>query len=131
MLIILMLITLLLLLLNAFFVLAEFANVKVRPTRVHELADGGGARAKMLLLTPISAPHFQVRLLARISGLMQSEYLAERLREARDPQALLEIIRAADPAIVGKRMPGYLPAPSNENNRADLSHRFDSQEAKP
>ena len=84
-----------------------------------------------MLLTPISAPHFQVRLLARICGLMQSEFVAERLREARDPQALLEIIRAADPAIVGKRMPGYLPAPSNENNRADLSHRFDSQEAKP
>ena len=49
MLIILLLVSLLLLLLNAFFVLAEFASVKIRPTRVQELADGGVARAKVLL----------------------------------------------------------------------------------
>jgi len=48
MLVILLLITLLLLLPNAFFVLAEFASVKVRPTRVEELADRGVARAKVL-----------------------------------------------------------------------------------
>jgi tellurite resistance protein TerC len=54
-----------------------------------------------MLLTPVSAPHFQVRLLARISGLMQNEYVAECLRETRDPAALLEIIRAADPAVLG------------------------------
>jgi tellurite resistance protein TerC len=53
-----------------------------------------------MLLTPLSTPHFQVRLLARISGLMQSEYVVECLRKTQDPQALLEIIRAADPAIV-------------------------------
>jgi CBS domain containing-hemolysin-like protein len=53
-----------------------------------------------MLLTPLSAPHFQVRLLARISGLMQSEYVVECLRKTQDPQALLEIIRAADPAIL-------------------------------
>ena len=53
-----------------------------------------------MLLTPLSAPQFQVRLLARISGLMQSEYVVECLRENQNPQALLEIIRAADPAIL-------------------------------
>jgi tellurite resistance protein TerC len=54
-----------------------------------------------MLLTPASAPHFQVRLLARISGMMQSEYVVERLREARDPAAVLEVIRAADPVTLG------------------------------
>jgi len=54
-----------------------------------------------LLLTPAATPHFQVRLLARISGLMQNEYVAERLRDSRDPAALLELIRAADPAVLG------------------------------
>ena len=48
MLIILLLGTLLLLMLNAFFVLAEFASVKVRSTRVEELVDRGNPRAKIL-----------------------------------------------------------------------------------
>ena len=48
MLIILLLATVLLLLLNAFFVLAEFASVKVRPTRVEELVEDGNSRAKVL-----------------------------------------------------------------------------------
>jgi CBS domain containing-hemolysin-like protein len=54
-----------------------------------------------MLLTPLSAPQFQVRLLARISGLMQSEYVVERLGECEDPQELFEIIRAADPVTLG------------------------------
>jgi len=39
---------LLLILLNAFFVLAEFAMVKVRPTQVEALAEAGNRRAKTL-----------------------------------------------------------------------------------
>jgi mannitol/fructose-specific phosphotransferase system IIA component (Ntr-type) len=62
-----------------------------------------------LLLTPLSAPQFQVRLLARIDGLMQSEVVAERLRQLSDPHGLLEMIRAADPSIVGKGLPSHLP----------------------
>ena len=46
---------LLLLLLNAFFVLAEFAAVKVRPSRIEALVEGGNARAKVM-------QHIQVRL---------------------------------------------------------------------
>ena len=84
-----------------------------------------------MLLTPLSAPQFQVRLLARICGLMQSEFVAERLREVSDPQALLEIIRAADPAIVGKRMPDYLGEQTNGANQAGSGHRFVPKEAKP
>src|SRR5262245_18446077 len=37
-----------LLLLNAFYALAEFAVVKIRPTRVEELAGRGDGRAKAL-----------------------------------------------------------------------------------
>jgi len=40
-----LLIAVLLLLLNAFFVLAEFAAVKMRPTRVDELVEAGDTRA--------------------------------------------------------------------------------------
>jgi CBS domain containing-hemolysin-like protein len=54
-----------------------------------------------MLLTPLSTPQFQVRLLARISGLMHSEYVVERVRESQNHQELLEIIRAADPATLG------------------------------
>lgn len=42
-----LLIALLLVLLNGFFVLAEFALVKVRPSRVEELARQGGRRAQL------------------------------------------------------------------------------------
>jgi tellurite resistance protein TerC len=54
-----------------------------------------------VLLTPLSAPQFQVRLLARICGLMQSEYVVEQLRETRDANRLLELVRAADPGTIG------------------------------
>jgi len=54
-----------------------------------------------MLLTPLSAPQFQVRLLARICGLMQSEYVVEQLRETRDASRLLELVRAADPGTIG------------------------------
>lgn len=43
-----LILALLLVLLNAFFVLAEFAMVKVRPTQVEALAEAGNRRAKTL-----------------------------------------------------------------------------------
>ena len=43
-----LLLTVLLLLLNAFFVLAEFAAVKARPTQMEALAAKGDLRAKMM-----------------------------------------------------------------------------------
>lgn len=65
----------------------------------------GGTKEKahlfFILLTPLSAPQQQVRLLARICGLMQSEFVVEQLRETRDRQRLLELIRAADPGTLG------------------------------
>ena len=43
------LITLVLVLLNAFFVASEFALVKIRPTRLEQLVRGGDARARLAL----------------------------------------------------------------------------------
>jgi CBS domain containing-hemolysin-like protein len=50
-----------------------------------------------VLLTPLGQPRAQVRLLARICGLIDSEYLVERLRRAETPQAVVDAIRAAEP----------------------------------
>lgn len=64
---------------------------------------GKGEKAHLffILLTPAENPRVQVRLLGRIAGLMSSEYVVERLREASTPQAVLEIIRAGDPIALG------------------------------
>ncbi len=64
---------------------------------------GAGERIHIffILLTPLSAPQFQVRLLARICGVMQSDYVVEQLRQSRDAHTLLELVRAADPGTIG------------------------------
>lgn len=64
---------------------------------------GGKEKAKLLfiLLTPLQQPRLQPRLLARIVGLMESEYVWERLHEAASPEAILEAIAAGDPAALG------------------------------
>lgn len=49
-----------------------------------------------LLLTPSGKPRIQVRLLAEIASLFDSEYVAERLRKARTPEAVIEAIRAGE-----------------------------------
>jgi CBS domain containing-hemolysin-like protein len=50
-----------------------------------------------ILLTPSGAPRVQVRLLARVCGLIDSEYVVERLRRAETHAAVVEAIRAAEP----------------------------------
>lgn len=54
-----------------------------------------------ILLTPLSMPQLQVRLLARIAGVMHSEYVVDKLRETHDSALLFEVIRAADPGALG------------------------------
>ncbi len=49
-----------------------------------------------VLLTPAGNPRAQVRLLARICGLIGSDYVADRLREAASPADVVEAIRAAE-----------------------------------
>jgi CBS domain containing-hemolysin-like protein len=53
-----------------------------------------------ILLTPSGSPRIQVRLLARICGLIDSEYVAERLLRAESPAAVVEAIRAAEPMTI-------------------------------
>lgn len=53
-----------------------------------------------ILLTPLHLPHLQVRLLARIARIMESEYVHQRLLEATIPQEVIEIIRAAETAVL-------------------------------
>jgi CBS domain containing-hemolysin-like protein/mannitol/fructose-specific phosphotransferase system IIA component len=53
-----------------------------------------------ILLTPAGSPRVQVRLLARICGLIGSEYVEDRLRRAKDPAAVVEAIRAAEPMTI-------------------------------
>ncbi len=55
------------------------------------------AHLLFILLTPSGAPRVQVRLLARVCGLIDSEYVVERLREAQTHAAVVEAIRAAEP----------------------------------
>ena len=49
-----------------------------------------------ILMTPAKLPRAQARLLARIGGMMDSEYVEERLMKAATPQAILDTIRAGD-----------------------------------
>jgi CBS domain containing-hemolysin-like protein len=53
-----------------------------------------------ILMTPAGLPRIQVRLLARICGLVSSDYVGERLRRADSPAAVVEAIRAAEPMTI-------------------------------
>ena len=61
---------------------------------------GDKARLLFILLSPTDIPRIQARLLAHIGGLMDSEYMEELLLEAKSPQAILETIKAGDPAAL-------------------------------
>ncbi|HEX7896875.1 MAG TPA: CNNM domain-containing protein [Planctomycetota bacterium] len=58
------------------------------------------ARLLFILLTPAGSPRAQVRLLARIAGLVQSEYVNDRLRTAGRVEDVVEAIRAAEAIAV-------------------------------
>ncbi|MEK7867731.1 MAG: CNNM domain-containing protein [Planctomycetota bacterium] len=70
----------------------EGIPVKGREDRAHLL---------FILLTPAANPRVQARMLARIGGLLTSEYVEARLLEAETPNSVLEAIRAADPVALG------------------------------
>ncbi len=59
-------------------------------------------RAELIfvLLTPSGVPRVQVQLLADIAALFDSEYVTERLRKARTPEALIEAIRAGQQVAI-------------------------------
>jgi tellurite resistance protein TerC len=58
--------------------------------------DSTNERAELifLLLTPSRMARIQPRLLADIVGLIESDYVADRLREASTPEEVIETIRA-------------------------------------
>jgi CBS domain containing-hemolysin-like protein len=80
-----------------------------KPILMFARSDGGvtlkgvpeKAHLLFLLLTPAHQPRVQARLLSRIGGLVESEYVEERLRHADSPQAVLEAIRAGETAALG------------------------------
>jgi CBS domain containing-hemolysin-like protein len=53
-----------------------------------------------VLLTPAGSPRAQVRLLARIASLVQSEFVTERLMKGEKSQEIVEALRAADSITV-------------------------------
>ena len=54
-----------------------------------------------IILTPAENPRIQARLLARIGGLMESEFVVERLEESESPKDILDGIKAGDPVSLG------------------------------
>jgi len=60
--------------------------------------DGAPARLLFLMLTPRAVPLLQVKLLARIAAMLESDYLSSQLLEAKTPGVVMEIIRTADVA---------------------------------
>lgn len=65
--------------------------------------EGREDRAKLLfiLLTPSRASHLQVRLLARIAGLLDSEFVEKRLYAAGTSTEILDAVRAGELAASG------------------------------
>jgi CBS domain containing-hemolysin-like protein len=64
---------------------------------------GRDERAHLLfiLITPGRDPRVQLRMLARVAGLLDSEYVVERLREADSAAQVVEVLREADPMALG------------------------------
>jgi CBS domain containing-hemolysin-like protein len=58
------------------------------------------AHLLFILLTPAGSPRTQVRLLARIAGLVRSEYVTDRLRTAERAEDVVAAIRAAESIAV-------------------------------
>jgi monovalent cation:H+ antiporter-2, CPA2 family len=70
----------------------EGVVLKAAPEKAHLI---------FVLLTPANQPRVQARLLSRIGGLLDSEYVEQRLREALSPQEVLEAIRAGETTALG------------------------------
>lgn len=62
---------------------------------------GEKAHLLFIVLTPLHSPHVQARLLARIGGILESEFVEDRLRTARTAQEVIEAIHAGETAVLG------------------------------
>jgi mannitol/fructose-specific phosphotransferase system IIA component (Ntr-type) len=66
--------------------------------------EGSSERVQLLfvLLTPAGAPRVHQRLQATIAAMLEnSDYIAERLREATTPEQVIEILLAGEQATLG------------------------------
>ncbi|MCI0341360.1 MAG: PTS sugar transporter subunit IIA, partial [Planctomycetales bacterium] len=63
----------------------------------------GAERAHLLflLLTPTASPEAQVDLIRRISGLLESAFVLERLRSAATAKEIFDVIRDGEAAALG------------------------------
>ena len=59
-------------------------------------SDGAPARLVFLILSPQAAPVIQVKLLARIAHMVQSDYVTSQLQEAQDAAEVVTIVETAD-----------------------------------
>jgi CBS domain containing-hemolysin-like protein len=59
------------------------------------------AHLLFILITPGRDPRVQLRLLARVAGLLDSEYVVERLQQADSAEQVVEVLREADPMALG------------------------------
>src|SRR5450432_800535 len=81
-----MLLTMVIVLANAFFVAAEFAFVKIRPTRLQQLANQGKRRARLLITITsqlpayLSASQLGITLASLSLGWLGEPAFAELLR---------------------------------------------------
>lgn len=58
-------------------------------------------RLIFLLITPADRPNLQVFFLTQLANVAKSEFVREKLRQAKTGEELLGIIEAADPAVTG------------------------------
>jgi CBS domain containing-hemolysin-like protein/mannitol/fructose-specific phosphotransferase system IIA component (Ntr-type) len=74
-----------------FIAVGRFAKPVPGPT-----PDNVPVRLVFLILTPVSAPIIQLRILSRIAALLTNENLRRKLLRAKTGEALLETLRTAD-----------------------------------
>lgn len=80
--------------------LPGLARTKVAIARLAEpmrwRRDGELVRFVFLILTPLETPIEQSRALMRVARLVRDEVMFDRLAEAPTPEAMLDVVRAAD-----------------------------------
>jgi mannitol/fructose-specific phosphotransferase system IIA component (Ntr-type)/CBS domain-containing protein len=81
---------------------SQRVRARLRPSDEGIPVAGRDERAHLLfiMVTPAGEPRVQLRLLARIAGLLDSDYVVERLREAESQAQVVEVLRAADPGAL-------------------------------
>jgi CBS domain containing-hemolysin-like protein len=73
------------------------AFARIRDGIAYDAPDGRPVRLVVLFLTPAeAAPGVQARLMTRIAGLLQSDYIRDRLLAAQSPEEVVEAFRIGE-----------------------------------